>query len=188
MALEDAGDNAVELGGVAGHAGLFATAPDVARFARIMLAGGVTPEGRRVLRAETVAQFTAVSVAAKAGRSARALGWQALPTDEEVSSAGTLFGPRSYGHTGWTGTSLWIDPDRDVFVVLLTNRAYAPRGKSFTTLKQVRGRVADAAALLTAWAWRNTWYRGGIAVPASIAIGMCGLYWAIERTAGAFSG
>jgi CubicO group peptidase (beta-lactamase class C family) len=70
-----------------------------------------------------------------------------LPTGEETSSAGTLFGPRSYGHTGWTGTSLWIDPDRDVFVLLLTNRAFDPRtGKSFTKLKEVRGRVADAAA------------------------------------------
>jgi len=57
-----------------------------------------------------------------------------------------LLGPRSYGHTGWTGTSLWIDPDRGLFVLLLTNRAYAPRGHSFTTLKEVRGHVADAAA------------------------------------------
>lgn len=140
--------NAAKLGGVAGHAGLFGTAVDVARFARIMLAGGVTPEGRRVLKRETVAQFTALSVPARRGQSARTLGWQALPTDETLSSAGTLFGPRSYGHTGWTGTSLWIDPARDVFVVLLTNRAYAPRGKSFTVLKEVRGRVADAAARL----------------------------------------
>ena len=53
---------------------------------------------------------------------------QAVPTGEQVSSAGSRFGPRSYGHTGWTGTSLWIDPDRDLFVILLTNRAYAPRG------------------------------------------------------------
>jgi len=86
-------------------------------------------------------------VPAKAGASARALGWQALPTGEAVSSAGSMFGPRSYGHTGWTGTSLWIDPDRDLFVILLTNRAFAPRsGRSFTVLKEVRGRVADAAA------------------------------------------
>ncbi len=75
------------------------------------------------------------------------VGWQALPTDETVSSAGTLFGPKSFGHTGWTGTSLWIDPDRDLFVILLTNRAFAPRSRtSFTVLKQVRAAVADAAA------------------------------------------
>src|SRR2546425_193124 len=61
--------------------------------------------------------------------------------------AGSLFGARSYGHTGWTGTSLWIDPDRDLFVVLLTNRAYVPRARRpFTVLKQVRGGIADAAA------------------------------------------
>jgi CubicO group peptidase (beta-lactamase class C family) len=141
--------NANRLGGVAGHAGLFATAMDLARFARIMLAEGVTPEGRRVLKQETVRLFTAISVAARRGQSARALGWQALPTDEKESSAGQLFGSRSYGHTGFTGTSIWIDPDRDVFVVLLTNREYAPRSRTpFTVLKEVRGRTADAAARL----------------------------------------
>ena len=141
--------NAAKLGGVAGHAGLFGTAADLARFAQILLAGGVTPEGKRVLKQETVALFTAVSVPARRGQSARALGWQALPTDEKESSAGRLLGPRTYGHTGFTGTSIWIDPDRDVFVVLLTNREYAPRSRTpFTVLKEVRGRVADAAARL----------------------------------------
>ena len=137
-----------KLGGVAGHAGLFGTAADLGRFARFMLAGGVAPStGRRMVREETVRAFTALAVPAKAGASARALGWQALPTGEAVSSAGSMFGPRSYGHTGWTGTSLWIDPDRDLFVILLTNRAFAPRsGRSLTVLKEVRGRVADAAA------------------------------------------
>lgn len=139
--------NAAKLGGVAGHAGLFGTAADLGRFARIMLAGGVTPEGKRLLKEETVRLFVAVSVPARQGQSARALGWQALPTDEKESSAGQLFGPKSFGHTGFTGTSIWIDPDRDVFVVLLTNREYAPRAsKPFTILKQVRGGLADAAA------------------------------------------
>ena len=139
--------NAAKLGGVAGHAGLFGTATDLARFAQFMLAGGVTADGTRLLRAETVRLFTTISVPARRGHSARALGWQALPTDEDVSSAGTLFGPATYGHTGWTGTSLWIDPARDVFVVLLTNRAYAPRTRrSFTALKEVRSGLADAAA------------------------------------------
>ena len=139
--------NAARLGGVAGHAGLFATARDVARFAQFMLGEGALSGGPRLLRPETVRTFTAVAVKARRGASARTLGWEALPTGEDVSSAGTLFGPRSYGHTGWTGTSLWIDPDRNLFVVLLTNRAYAPRARRpFTVLKQVRGRVADAAA------------------------------------------
>ena len=140
--------NAVRLGGVAGHAGLFATAADVARFAQFMLWEGAPPGegGPRLLKAETVRAFTAIAVPARRGSSARTLGWEAVPTGETVSSAGTLLGPRSYGHTGWTGTSLWIDPDRGIFVLLLTNRSYAPRPRSFTHLKDVRGRVADAAA------------------------------------------
>ena len=139
--------NAHVLGDVAGHAGLFATARDVARFAQLMLAEGAMADGRRLFRQETVRAFTRVAVPARGGASARALGWQALPTDEAVSSAGTRLGPRTFGHTGWTGTSLWIDPDRDLFVLLLTNRAYAPRSpRSFTVLKDVRGRAADAAA------------------------------------------
>lgn len=140
--------NAEKLGGVAGHAGLFATGPALARFAQFMLGEGAAG-GRRLLNAETVRQFTQIAVPHRRGASARTLGWEALPTGEETSSAGTLLGPRTYGHTGWTGTSLWIDPDRDVFVLLLTNRAFNPRARnSFTQLKQVRARVADAAARL----------------------------------------
>jgi CubicO group peptidase (beta-lactamase class C family) len=136
--------NAAKLGGVAGHAGLFATAMGLARFAQWMLG-----EGSPLLRRETVRMFTKIAVPARRGTSARTLGWEALPTGEEVSSAGTLLGPRTYGHTGWTGTSLWIDPDRGLFVLLLTNRAYAQaagaRG-TFTALKRIRAGVADAAA------------------------------------------
>jgi CubicO group peptidase (beta-lactamase class C family) len=139
--------NAARLGGAAGHAGVFSSATDVARFAQFLLAGGRTGTGRQLIQRSTVRQFTTRVVGGAPGAEARTLGWQALPTGEEVSSAGTLFGPRSYGHTGWTGTSLWIDPDRDLFVVLLTNRAYAPRARRpFTVLKEVRGRAADAAA------------------------------------------
>jgi beta-N-acetylhexosaminidase len=139
--------SAFKLGGVSGNAGLFSTAADVARFAQFLLRGGALPDGRRLLRAETVRLFTTKAVDFGGGTEARALGWQAVPTGERVSSVGTLFGPRSYGHTGWTGTSLWIDPDRDLFVVLLTNRAYAPRARrSFTLLKGVRAAVADVAA------------------------------------------
>ena len=139
--------NAARLGGVAGHAGLFATARDVARFAQFILRGGTLSNGRRFVLAETVRLFTTKAADFGRGSEARALGWQAVPTGEHTSSAGALFGLRSFGHTGWTGTSLWIDPDRGLFVVLLTNRAYAPRSRtSFTALKEVRGRVADAAA------------------------------------------
>ena len=139
--------SAFRLRGVSGNAGLFAPAMDVARFAQFMLREGALPDGRRLLKQETVRLFTTKAADFGHGTEARALGWQALPTGESVSSAGARFGPRSYGHTGWTGTSLWIDPDRDLFVVLLTNRAYAPRARRpFTILKGVRGHVADAAA------------------------------------------
>ena len=139
--------SAFKLRGVSGNAGLFATATDIARFAQFMLARGVLPDGRRLLRAETIRAFTTKATGPASGPEARALGWQALPTGEATSSAGTLFGPASYGHTGWTGTSLWIDPDRDLFVLLFTNRAYAPRArKPFTVVKEVRAAIADAAA------------------------------------------
>jgi CubicO group peptidase (beta-lactamase class C family) len=139
--------SAFKLRGVSGNAGLFASGMDVARFAQFLMRGGTRPDGSRLLRSETVRSFTTKATDFGPRTEARALGWQALPTGESVSSAGRLFGPHSYGHTGWTGTSLWIDPDRDLFVVLLTNRAYAPRArKPFTVLKQVRGAVADAAA------------------------------------------
>ena len=139
--------SAFKLRGVSGNAGVFSTAADVARFAQFVLRGGTDRDGRRLLREETVRLFTSKATAFRAGTEARALGWQAVPTGESVSSAGTLFGPRSFGHTGWTGTSLWIDPDRDLFVVLLTNRAYVPRARRpFTLLKRVRSGVADAAA------------------------------------------
>jgi CubicO group peptidase (beta-lactamase class C family) len=138
---------AAKLGGMSGNAGVFSTVQDVARFAQFILKRGVSASGARIVRAATVDTFI-TRAAWFGGRSeARALGWQAVPTGEEVSSAGTRFGVHSVGHTGWTGTSLWIDPDRGVFVVLLTNRAFAPRArKPFTTLKRVRGRLADLAA------------------------------------------
>lgn len=136
-----------KLGGVAGNAGLFSCARDVASFARFILREGRASDGRVVVRPETVRAFTVRQVYFGGATEGRALGWQALPTGERVSSAGSRFGPRSFGHTGWTGTSLWIDPDRGVFVVLLTNRAFAPRSRqSFTILKRLRGALADVAA------------------------------------------
>ena len=138
---------AAKAGGVSGNAGLFSTGQDLGRFAQFLLRGGTSPDGRRLVTAATLKLFTTRAPQADVGPDHRALGWQAVPTDETVSSAGTLFGPHSFGHTGWTGTSLWIDPDRDLFVILLTNRAFAPRArKPFTVLKEVRGGLADASA------------------------------------------
>ncbi|HEU0055197.1 MAG TPA: serine hydrolase domain-containing protein, partial [Longimicrobium sp.] len=106
--------NAWAMEGVAGHAGLFGSARDLAVFAQMLLNGGEYG-GARIVRPETVARWTA----AQGPRSSRALGWD---TPSGQSSAGHFFSPRSFGHTGYTGTSIWIDPERSLFIVLLTNR------------------------------------------------------------------
>jgi CubicO group peptidase (beta-lactamase class C family) len=106
--------NAWAMGGVAGHAGLFSTAGDLAVFAQLLLNGGEYA-GVRLIRPATLARWTAPQLRG----SSRALGWD---TPSGTSSAGHYFSARSFGHTGYTGTSLWIDPERGVFVVLLTNR------------------------------------------------------------------
>jgi len=138
---------AAKLGGMSGNAGVFSTVQDVARFAQFILKRGLSASGSRIVRAATVDTFITRAAWFGGKSEARALGWQAVPTGEEVSSAGSRFGVHTFGHTGWTGTSLWIDPDRGVFVVLLTNRAFQPHTrKPFTTLKRVRGRLADLAA------------------------------------------
>jgi CubicO group peptidase (beta-lactamase class C family) len=136
--------NAVRLGGVSGHAGLYSTGADLARYAQLLLRHGRRATGERLLDSTTVAAFTL------RGSGNRALGWEMRdPTDS--ANAGTLLSARAYGHGGFTGTSIWIDPERDVFVIVLTNRVFAPRtGRSISTLKRVRGRVADAAVRLRA--------------------------------------
>ena len=126
--------NAWALGGVAGHAGLFASARDLAVFAQMMLNGG-SYAGTRIVTAKTLARWTAP----QDGGSSRALGWD---TTSPVSSAGRYFSPRSFGHTGYTGTSIWIDPERGLFVVLLMNRVNS-RGEA-TRHVQLRRDVADA--------------------------------------------
>jgi CubicO group peptidase (beta-lactamase class C family) len=127
-------ENAWALGGVAGHAGLFSTAPDLAIFAQMMLNGGEIG-GQRILRAETIARWTA----RQAGGSTRALGWD---TPAPRGSAGRYFSARSFGHTGFTGTSIWMDPEKGLYVVLLTNRVNPTREN--TGIGAVRTAVADA--------------------------------------------
>lgn len=107
-------ENAAAMGGIAGHAGMFSTAPDLAIFCQMMLNGGIYAH-QRILRRQTVTQFTSPSALAK---NTRTLGWN-VPT--EPSSSGWYFSKQSFGHTGFTGTSIWIDPQKDLFVVLLTN-------------------------------------------------------------------
>jgi serine-type D-Ala-D-Ala carboxypeptidase len=125
-------ENASVLGGVAGHAGLFSTAEDVALFAQSMLSGG-----RPILRPETIELFTR-GEANPVGTS-RTLGWD---TPSSPSQSGKYFGPRSYGHLGYTGTSLWIDPDRQLSITLLTNRTWPDCQNQ--AIKQVRPAFHDA--------------------------------------------
>lgn len=134
--------HADRLGGVAGHAGLFSTGHDLARYTQIFLRGGRTPSCAPLFREATVAEFT------RAAAKGRGLGWEMRDTTT-ADNAGTRLSAATYGHTGFTGTSLWIDPERDLFVVMLTNRVYAPRDRrSITELKAIRGRVADGAVAL----------------------------------------
>jgi uncharacterized protein YbbC (DUF1343 family)/CubicO group peptidase (beta-lactamase class C family) len=128
------------LGGVAGHAGLFATADDVAIFAQTLINGGVAPNGRRLLSPLTVR--TMIDAAATPPGQRYGLGWD---VDTRYSAPrGALFGPTSFGHTGFTGTSLWIDPETETFVVILTSRLH-PDGRA-PSPTALRGQVATLAA------------------------------------------
>jgi len=122
-------ESAARLGGVSGNAGLFSTAPDLARFARWLL-------NMRRTDSLHVREFTQRQNIPPG--SSRALGWD---TPSENSSAGTKMGPNAFGHTGYTGTSIWFDPDRDLFIILLTNRVNPTRAN--TKIFQVRRRAAD---------------------------------------------
>ncbi|MGA9797524.1 MAG: serine hydrolase domain-containing protein [Terriglobales bacterium] len=125
-------ENASVLGGVAGHAGLFATAEDLATFAHVLLQGG-----RPLVRPETLAFFTRREMA-PAGTS-RTLGWD---TPSSPSQSGKYFSTRSFGHLGYTGTSLWIDPERQLSVTLLTNRTWPDCSNK--AIKDVRPAFHDA--------------------------------------------
>ncbi|HEV3058491.1 MAG TPA: serine hydrolase domain-containing protein, partial [Vicinamibacterales bacterium] len=106
------------MGGVAGHAGLFSTAADLARFCRMLLGGGAL-DGQRILSPAAIARMTSPSTPA-AMRDVRGLGWDLDSTYS--ANRGDLFPVGSYGHTGFTGTSLWIDPQSRSYVVFLSNR------------------------------------------------------------------
>jgi serine-type D-Ala-D-Ala carboxypeptidase len=125
-------ENASTLGGVAGHAGLFSTAEDLATFAQVLLAGK-TP----LFRPSTIEHFTRRELL-PAGTS-RALGWD---TPSRPSQSGKYFSPRSVGHLGYTGTSLWIDLDRELSITLLSNRTW-PDCKN-ESIKKIRPAFHDA--------------------------------------------
>jgi len=129
---------AFALGGVAGHAGLFATADDLAIYAQTMLNGGEW-EGTRVLSAESVARMTAPHEVP--GKNLRACGWDNRSSFS--GNRGDLLSPKAFGHGGFTGTGIWIDPEQELFVIFLSSRLY-PKGDGL--VNPLIGRVCTVAA------------------------------------------
>jgi CubicO group peptidase (beta-lactamase class C family) len=125
-------ENAAVLGGIAGHAGAFSAAEDMAKFGNAML-----QRGPALVGTDIVALFTRRQSSPEG--TSRALGWD---TPSLPSQSGRYFSARSFGHLGYTGTSLWIDPDRDLAVTLLTNRTWPDSGNQ--TIRQIRPRFHDA--------------------------------------------
>jgi len=130
-----------QMGGVAGHAGLFATAPDLARYARMLLNEGAL-EGTRILKPETVRLMTSVQTL-ESMPVRRGLGWD---IDSRYSAPrGKHFPIGSYGHTGWTGTSLWLDPVSQSFVIFLSNRNHPNESGNVNALRATLGTLAAEA-------------------------------------------
>jgi CubicO group peptidase (beta-lactamase class C family) len=127
------------LGGLSGNAGLFSTAHDLARFAGMMANGGRLDDVQ-IFRSSTVRMFTQ----RQPGSGTRALGWD-TPGAPGTGASGTRVSDRSFGHTGFTGTSIWIDPERGTWVVLLANRTYEEGPNRMQALRRtLHDRVADA--------------------------------------------
>ena len=130
------------LGGVAGHAGLFGTADDLAIFASMILDGGKGPDGKVVLQPRTIRAMT--DAGSTVYPQARGLGWDI--STPFSAPRGALFGPRGFGHTGFTGTSLWIDPETKTFVILLTSRLHPDgKGVSPTALRSEMATIVAAS-------------------------------------------
>ncbi|HJR16627.1 MAG TPA: serine hydrolase domain-containing protein [Gemmatimonadales bacterium] len=137
--------NAAVLGGAAGHAGIFSTGMDLARYAQVWLRNGLGPREQWVSPA-TMRRFLTRGV----NSGPRLLGWDTPELDgKQPSLFGTLISPSAYGHTGFTGTELWIDPAHDLFLVFLTNGTFDPRTRnSHHALRTVRTSLSDAAIKL----------------------------------------
>lgn len=133
-------ETARRLGGVAGNAGLFSTARDVGRFAA-MIAGRGELDGVRVMSEETARLFTRMP---QPGERPRAHGWQLFCPTDTLEAPPPCTEPYAFGHTGYAGTSLWIDPDTGLWVVLLTNRTFLPRATA--RMPQLRRRIFETLA------------------------------------------
>jgi uncharacterized protein YbbC (DUF1343 family)/CubicO group peptidase (beta-lactamase class C family) len=189
------------MGGVAGHAGLFSTADDLARFCQMLLNGGVVPGGnpsgsegarrqrgtlptgrvsasanRRILSAQTVALMTRPVVVAETGE-ARGLGWDINTSYSQ--NRGELFPLGSFGHTGFTGTGLWIDPTSQTFVVFLSNRVH-PDGKGDVT--PLRARIATVVASAIEDTPIEKWKEAEAAYNAAVSAQLPGFIERLERS------
>ncbi|KQV94947.1 hypothetical protein ASC91_27040 [Pelomonas sp. Root1237] len=132
-----------KMGGVAGHAGLFTTTADLARFARMLLAGGVGEDGRRLLSEQSVALLTTPQSPPGLAEQ-RGMGWDiASPYARPL---GSLYPPTSFGHTGFTGCAFWLDPTSRSFFVLLSNRVHPTAGTNVLPLYGELGTLAARAA------------------------------------------
>jgi CubicO group peptidase (beta-lactamase class C family) len=130
------------MAGVAGHAGVFTTASDLAKFARMLVNGG-TLEGKRILSSKSVSSMTSNHISWRVRGTKRGYGW-------DINSAfsnpkGEHFGSGSYGHAGWTGTSIWVDPKRKAFVILLSNRVHPHERRSIKDIQWYLGTLAAEA-------------------------------------------
>ncbi len=131
-----------QLGGIAGNAGLFSTVHDLSRFAAMLSMGGEL-DGVRVMNRETIERFTR----RQSGAGSRALGWD-TPGAGSGGAAGMQISASAFGHTGFTGTSLWVDPARGTWVVLLSNRTFEPRAPN--RIQAVRRSIHDLVAAAAA--------------------------------------
>lgn len=134
-------ENAFYLNGVSGHAGLFSNLVDLKRFVSMLLKDGVNEHGRRLFSKALLQASRRNETSHLNGY--RGLGWQLA--DDPLSSAGKLLSRNSYGHTGFTGTSIWIDPDRKIGFILLTNRVYISREIDTNRIRRIFHNLAVMA-------------------------------------------
>ena len=154
-------ENSHSLGGITGHAGLFSTALDLARFAQMMLNQGTLGD-TSIFKPETIERFTHRANMLGDDNS-RCLGWD---SPSETSSGGVYLSANSFGHTGFTGTSIWIDPDNQMFVILLTNAVHPFRSYKYPNYFDWRQRVHSAVyeslgytEITPGLEWRERWVK-----------------------------
>jgi CubicO group peptidase (beta-lactamase class C family) len=135
-------ENCDLLGGISGHAGLFSSVQDISKYLVMLLSGG-TCEGYRILKPETIKRF----VTRQSIKSSRALGWDTNLGFTSVAGKG--FVESSFGHTGFTGTSIWADLDKRFGVILFTNRVYPSRLKEGIRVFRIRFHESVASLLLS---------------------------------------